>query len=263
MTIYLSSMLLEIVEIPRLRYRTMMRKLLRLRCDECGKNFERGWQREVSEQSTHCCCRKCSYLLRSKSRQWHERISASTKKRMSDPDVRQHFEDGIKRRDENVNWRQNISIATKHSYACNPNRAIAHSNRVKQKFSDPLFREAHRLRCTQRINPWWHPWMELIREDIHWANRIYALYRFRCAICEATENLCAHHIAPKSRHAKLRYDINNGVTLCRYCHVAKNNPQNVHKLLRSDIICYEQLMKELLAKRSLTSQEDIASKEDS
>ena len=53
-------------------------------------------------------------------------------------------------------------------------------------------------------------------------NKWAAAVKFRdggkCVICGATVDLHAHHIVPKEFNAGLRYDVSNGVTLCREHH---------------------------------------------
>ena len=39
-----------------------------------------------------------------------------------------------------------------------------------------------------------------------------------CVICDSTENLVVHHLNSFRDFEELRYDIENGVTLCRFCH---------------------------------------------
>jgi len=40
-----------------------------------------------------------------------------------------------------------------------------------------------------------------------------------CMICGSEKKLNAHHINDASNHPDLRYDMDNGITLCRKCHV--------------------------------------------
>ena len=40
----------------------------------------------------------------------------------------------------------------------------------------------------------------------------------RCKACGTKKNLEAHHIYPKSLYPKRKYDLDNGVALCRNCH---------------------------------------------
>ncbi|MFQ3578585.1 MAG: HNH endonuclease signature motif containing protein [Bacteroidales bacterium] len=43
-------------------------------------------------------------------------------------------------------------------------------------------------------------------------------YRCRMPYCKNTKKLQVHHIQKWSDREDLRFDINNGITLCRYCH---------------------------------------------
>ena len=243
-------MLLAILELPRLNNQSSrVRKLLKLKCDQCNIEWERRWQREVSEQTTHCCSRICAYQLRSKNPNWRQNISITTKQRMKEPQVQERFQAGLKRRNANPLFGYKISLGVKRSFQQNPERAKQHSERMRTKFADPLFKEFHRSRLVKQTNPWWKPWMEIIKDDIRWSNRVIALYNHKCAICETQNELCAHHIAPKSKHPELRYDLNNGLALCKWCHVAKANDENVHRILRTDLSRYESLMKALVLKR--------------
>lgn len=40
----------------------------------------------------------------------------------------------------------------------------------------------------------------------------------KCTKCEAVKGLHAHHIIPWKDREELRFDVNNGTTLCRSCH---------------------------------------------
>lgn len=84
-----------------------------------------------------------------------------------------------------------------------------------------------------------------------WIRAVKRLFPRECSICAARKHLCVHHIVPISFNSELQYDINNGVVLCQWCHMGKDNPKNVHKLLRESPEAYELLMKDLLFKRSL------------
>lgn len=56
-----------------------------------------------------------------------------------------------------------------------------------------------------------------------WRAAVFAHDGFRCVLCRATKTreapLDPHHIWPKARHPERLYDVTNGVTLCRPCHM--------------------------------------------
>ena len=136
-------MLLAILEHPRAgNQSSRTRKILHLRCDNCGNEFKRRWQREITEQVTHGCSRKCAGIIASKKIDVHEKIRVLVKKRMSEPDVRERLKDGIKRREENPVYRKNLRDGIKRSFISNPERAQNIAKRVKAMFADPEFRNS-------------------------------------------------------------------------------------------------------------------------
>jgi 5-methylcytosine-specific restriction endonuclease McrA len=40
----------------------------------------------------------------------------------------------------------------------------------------------------------------------------------KCVECGSVDELHAHHVKSFIKHPELRYDVNNGITLCRICH---------------------------------------------
>lgn len=65
-------------------------------------------------------------------------------------------------------------------------------------------------------------------ESKAWRAEVFARDGFRCQICGAVGgDLNAHHIKPWATHPEARYDVNNGVTLCKTCH------KELHKKLNS------------------------------
>lgn len=55
-----------------------------------------------------------------------------------------------------------------------------------------------------------------------WSNAVRSRDGFTCQLCggkpKRRKSIHAHHIVPFAKDAALRFDINNGVTLCRLCH---------------------------------------------
>jgi transcription elongation factor Elf1 len=74
------------------------------------------------------------------------------------------------------------------------------------------------------LNPSWNS--ELTDEDRirtrnktgPWTKAVKKRDGFTCQVCGATEHLIAHHLNSYAKNKELRYDIENGITLCRDCH---------------------------------------------
>src|SRR6185312_6435325 len=57
-----------------------------------------------------------------------------------------------------------------------------------------------------------------VRTD-RWRQAVFARDDFTCGICQARGGrLCADHILPWAYYPSLRWDVDNGRTLCRGCH---------------------------------------------
>lgn len=74
------------------------------------------------------------------------------------------------------------------------------------------------------------PWEKTNRDHRHspeyreWRTKVFTRDNFTCAICnQVGGKLNAHHIKPFRDFEELRYDVNNGITLCEKCH------KRVHK----------------------------------
>jgi len=52
----------------------------------------------------------------------------------------------------------------------------------------------------------------------HWQLKVFSRDEYICQRCNMTEGLVAHHIKPWNDYPGLRFDINNGLTLCNSCH---------------------------------------------
>jgi len=132
----------------------------------------------------------------------------------------------------------------------NPFYGKKHTEETKKKMSEShkdcipwnkgkvnVFSKETRLKMSQnRVgkqkgenNPAWKggvtPLNNLIRktkEYKEWAISVYKKYKYICQCCGIkckAKNIIAHHIKSFTYFPKLRFDINNGVTLCRSCHI--------------------------------------------
>jgi 5-methylcytosine-specific restriction endonuclease McrA len=71
-----------------------------------------------------------------------------------------------------------------------------------------------------------------------WRIKVYKRDKFTCQMprCKNKKNLQAHHIRKWSSASILRYDINNGITLCRECHKKITGHEQQYEYLFMDIV---------------------------
>lgn len=55
--------------------------------------------------------------------------------------------------------------------------------------------------------------------DYLWQRSVKERDNFTCQHCHTTTHLHAHHVKPQAAFPELMHDINNGITLCRDCHL--------------------------------------------
>ena len=56
-----------------------------------------------------------------------------------------------------------------------------------------------------------------------WRNAVFTRDFYKCVKCGSSRNLEAHHIKEQCNYPALRFDINNGLTLCHACHKLTDN----------------------------------------
>jgi transposase len=94
------------------------------------------------------------------------------------------------------------------------------SAEVRQKLS-----EAKKGKLLKEANPNWRGGLvnpnQRLRNSVlsrSWSKAVRERDGNRCAECGATGRLHAHHVKPWKDHPELRYDVDNGKTLCPPCH---------------------------------------------
>lgn len=53
----------------------------------------------------------------------------------------------------------------------------------------------------------------------NWRRQVYERDDYKCVKCGSKEKLNAHHILSWKHYPELRYDLDNGITLCEKCHI--------------------------------------------
>jgi hypothetical protein len=102
--------------------------------------------------------------------------------------------------------------------ACN--KIFSRSNRPNQKFC------SHKCSKTGIHNPNWMPQLTLnllVRRNLRdWRNDVFRIDGYKCRVCgtkgEGRSPFNAHHLDAYHWCKERRYDVTNGVTLCKFCH---------------------------------------------
>lgn len=84
-------------------------------------------------------------------------------------------------------------------------------------------------------------------EYVNWRTSVYERDNYVCQCCGNQGRLNAHHIYPFSSYGLLRYNINNGITLCTKCHDSTQEG-SFHNLYGTHDTTPEQLREYILNK---------------
>lgn len=85
----------------------------------------------------------------------------------------------------------------------------------------------------------------------HWRVDVLVRDNNTCQFCGAKKNLTAHHVVAASVDPTLRYDVRNGITLCRSCHRALDRAHGDRLLPKPCAACpFVQIMRMIDDQRS-------------
>lgn len=79
-----------------------------------------------------------------------------------------------------------------------------------------------------------------------WRKNVFERDKYTCKKCgQMGYEIHAHHIAPYSENKKLRYEIDNGITLCKKCHIEFHRKFGIKNIGEYEIYKYlEKYIKE-------------------
>lgn len=111
------------------------------------------------------------------------------------------------------------------------------NNRMKRDYSDPIARKNHSEGTKKAYrdgvlkprfgadNNLWKGGIATLQNSLRqtavykeWRKQVYEKDSFACQHCGTNVDLHAHHIKSFAKHPDLRYEVSNGITVCRGCH---------------------------------------------
>ena len=151
--------------------------------------------------------------------------------------IKTQWENNDKRRKETANLAKN-TILTEES-----------RNKIKEKMKTEEYRKKQSLSKIGEKNPSYNPNLDRINNNSRsiagntiWRRNILEKYNYKCDKCNSKDNIQTHHLYNWSSHPEKRFDIDNGVCLCKKCHdefhkkygQKNNNPEQYKEYKESD-----------------------------
>lgn len=99
--------------------------------------------------------------------------------------------------------------------------------RYRKDISKCCSKDCQRIYVGKLISGINHPnWKNGVAERPHkvkvWSENVKKRDNYTCVECGSEDNIESHHIIEFSSNENLKYDINNGITLCSFCHSEKH-----------------------------------------
>lgn len=117
------------------------------------------------------------------------------------------------------------NISTKVSKALR-GHFVSEKTKQKQREAKNKYYENHHAWNFQGNKDWENERIRCSLEYVIWRSEIYKRDNWTCRLCEKhceKGNIIAHHIKLFSGFPELRFSIDNGITLCRKCHLKIHN----------------------------------------
>jgi len=125
---------------------------------------------------------------------WKRKHSEETKKKMGE---------AHKGKKQSLKWRKNRS-------------GWHHSEEARKKIGDATKLRYDKIGRKERKR---YKHITIAKEYKQWRKEVFVRDYFTCQICQKVGGyLQAHHIKSWAKYPKLRYEVSNGITLCKECH---------------------------------------------
>jgi hypothetical protein len=126
---------------------------------------------------------------------------------------RTHFKKGRVVTDEEKKRLSITSSKLKHSEATKEKLRLNHLGAKNPQWKGGIYETHRQIRTSPQYAVW--------------RKSVFERDGYKCQVCEEVGGeLHAHHIREFSKHKELRFNINNGVTLCKECHKLKHKKQS-------------------------------------
>lgn len=235
-------------------------------CDYCGKRFSQKWYTRVwihNHNIVHKdCCKDCCELKSKESIEFKYGSYSEMFTESNDKRTKTNLERYGK---ENVfaseYVKEKIVETNLIRYGCkytqqNPDVRNKTEETCLEKYGVRNYVEVFKGQFIKENSPCWKGGVEYSRverathEYINWRNKVYARDSYTCQKCGLKNHaggrnviINAHHIKNWRDNTELRYDIDNGITLCEDCH------NEFHSIYGKRFNTQEQLKEFLLGKK--------------
>jgi len=161
-------------------------------CEICGKQLKKDSSKR---------CYGCSSIGRKLSKETKMKIGKSNKGKLL----------GIKRPPRNKEWCANLSLSRRGTVSPKWIKVMKliwerHKGSGNPNWKGGVSTEYHLARTSPKYK--------------QWCQDVFKRDNYTCTKCGDNNggNLNAHHIKTFAKYPKLRYKVNNGITLCEQCH---------------------------------------------